>query len=133
MYYIRHIQNSGISSTLFFHITLCNPLYSQPSHILSPGIFRIRSLFKTLWNVDQEYSEPCHGALFSHIQAYPEPCTLLAWCRNLTYLQSWNIQYASIIASWCIYQTLSYLRKFTNIQNSDMFKTGHIFRTLSKI
>ena len=39
----RHIETySGISSTC---------------HILSPCIFRTGSLFKTLWNVDQAYSE----------------------------------------------------------------------------
>ena len=37
-------------------------------HILSLRIFRTGSLFKTPWNVDQAYSEPCHRALYSHIQ-----------------------------------------------------------------
>ena len=31
------------------------------------------------------------------------------------------------------FRTLSYLQKFTNIQNLDILKTWHIFRTLSKI
>ena len=42
--------------------------HSQSCHILSPSIFWTEGLFKTLWNVDQTYSEPCHRALFSHIQ-----------------------------------------------------------------
>ena len=56
--------------------------YSQPSHILSPGIFRIRGLFKTLWNIDEAYSEPFHRVLFSHIQAYSEPYTKLAYAET---------------------------------------------------
>ena len=45
--------------------------YSQPCHVLSPGIFRTGSLFnKTQWNFDQAYSEPYHKGLvlFRHIQ-----------------------------------------------------------------
>ena len=47
---------------------------SQLWYILRPSIFRTPYLFITLWNVDQAYSEPCHRALFSHIQTYSEPC-----------------------------------------------------------
>ena len=46
---------------------------SQLWYILRPSIFRTPYLFITLWNVDQAYSEPCHRALFSHIQTYSEP------------------------------------------------------------
>ena len=53
--------------------------YLQPCHILSRGIFRTGSLFKTLWNVDQGCLEPCHSALFSHIQGYSESCETLAY------------------------------------------------------
>ena len=56
--------------------------YPQPYHILSPGIFRTGGLFKTLWNVNQAYSEPCHRALFSHIQTYSEPCATLAYAKT---------------------------------------------------
>ena len=52
--------------------------------------------------------------------------------RNVAYSESWNIQNTSIIAYRRIFITLSYLRKFTNIQNSDMFKTRNIFRTSKK-
>ena len=48
--------------------------------------------------------------------------------RNLAYSESWNIQNSFIIASQRIFRILSYLRKFSNIQNSDIFKTRHIFR-----
>ena len=112
MYYIRHIQNSDIISTLLFQVyagifnhiehyysifthsetlfrfiqaysTPCVTLaYWQPCHILSLGIFRIGSLFQTLWNVDQAYSEHCHRTLFSHIQTYSEPCATLAYAET---------------------------------------------------
>ena len=60
--------------------------YSHSCHILNPGIFRTGSLFKALWNVDQTYSELCHRASFSHIQAYSEPCATLA------YTETWHIR-----------------------------------------
>ena len=63
-----------------------NLAFSQPYHILSPGTFRTGSLFRTLWNGHQPYSEPCHSALFSHIQLYSEPCTTLA------YAETWHIR-----------------------------------------
>ena len=50
-------------------------------------------------------------------------------CRNLSYSESWNIQNS---ACWRIFRTQSYLQKFTNIQDSDIFKTWHIFKTFSK-
>ena len=56
--------------------------YSQPCHILSSGIFRTKGLFKTLWNVDQAYSEPCHRALFRHIQTSSQPCAKLAYAET---------------------------------------------------
>ena len=56
--------------------------YSQPYHILSPGIFRIRGLFKTLWSIDEPYSEPFHRVLFSHIQAYSQSCAKLAYAKT---------------------------------------------------
>ena len=103
---LRHIQAySGIFSTL------CNPRlfttypYSEPWHIQNQ---RTRGLFKALWNFDQTYSEPCHRASFSHIVEYSEPYATLA------------------------FRTLPYLRKFTNIQNSDIFKARHICRELSQ-
>ena len=71
----RHIQHPALTLT-----------YSKLCQILSPGIFRTRALFKTLWNIDKTYSEPCHKALFSHIQAYSEPCTTLA------YAETWHTQ-----------------------------------------
>ena len=60
---LRHIQ---VYSDIFN--ILCYLAYSKACYILRPGIFTTGGLFKTLRNVDQAYSEPCHGALFSHIQ-----------------------------------------------------------------
>ena len=56
--------------------------YSQPCHILSLGLFRTGGLFKALQNVDQTYSEPWHRTPFSHIQAYSEPCAMLAYAET---------------------------------------------------
>ena len=95
--------------------------YSKPCHILSHGIFRTGGLLKALWNVDQT----CSGIFRTLYNA----CI----CRNLTYSESWNIQNPSITISQHIFRTLSNLRKFTKIQNSDIFKTLHMCRTLSKI
>ena len=105
--------------------------YSQPCHFLSPGIFWTRCLFKTLWNVDQAYSEPYNrGALFSHIQNLVQ-CLHMQKPGILVILLAYscNIQNASIIASCHIDKNLW---TFTNIQNSGVFKTWHIFRTVSK-
>ena len=44
--------------------------YSQPCYILSPDVSKTGSLYKTLGNVDQAYSEPGSGtlsAIFRHI------------------------------------------------------------------
>ena len=54
----------------------------QPLHVLSPGVFRTGSLFKTLWKVDQVYSELCHRTLFKHIQADPEPYATFAYAET---------------------------------------------------
>ena len=54
-------------------------------------------------------------------------------CRNLAYSKSWYIQNSSIIAPGLLFIALSYLWKLTNIHNSDIFKTRHIFRTFLKI
>ena len=52
---LRHIHAYWVIFQAYSGIfsTLCNP-----------------HLFKTLWNIDEAYSQPCHRALFSHIQTY---------------------------------------------------------------
>ena len=79
---LRHYQ--GIFRRIQTYTAPCITLeYSQPYHILSPGIFRTGGSFKTLWN-EQAYSELCHWKLFNHIQAYSEPRSTLA------YAEPWN-------------------------------------------
>ena len=100
----------GIFRLIQAYLAPCVTLvYSQPYHIVSPGVIKTGGLFKNLRNIGQPCSESCHGAFFSHIQN------------------------SSINTSRRIFRILSYLRKFTNIQNSDIFKTRHIYRNLSKI
>ena len=75
-----HIQTLLRHNLAYSSIFLCVTLaYLQPCQILSHSIFRTRGLFKSLWNVDQTYSESCHWALFSHIQGYSQPCGTLAY------------------------------------------------------
>ena len=75
--------------------------YSQLCHILNPSIFRARGIFKTLGNFDQAYSEPCHSqnSLFWHYSAILRTLHKTCICRNLSCLNSCNIQNTSIIAS----------------------------------
>ena len=117
----RYLSKCSSSPSLILpsKISGCAPALNiwQFSECVSVSIFRTGGLFKTLWNVDQSYSEPCHRALFSQIQTYSEPCATLA------YSESWNIQNPSIIASRRIFRASSYLRKFENSQNSDILKT----------
>ena len=121
---LRHIlAHSGILGTL------CNP------HIHSLVIF-----WALTCSEPETYLKPCE-TLTRHIQnpvigyysdIFRTLCNI--WVgRNLAYSESWNIENSSIIASQCILRTLSYLQKFKNIQNTDMFKTQHIFRTLLKV
>ena len=70
---LRNVQAyAGIFSTLCNTCIFTTFPYSEPCHI------KIAGFLKTMWNVDQAYSEPCHGALFSHIQVYSEPCARLS-------------------------------------------------------
>ena len=85
---LRHIQAHWDIIKAYSDIfsTLCNP---QPCHIVSPNIFRTGGLFKTLWNVDQVYSEPCHRAWLRTLR------NACIW-RNVAYSESRNIQNLSI-------------------------------------
>ena len=94
---LRHIQaSSGIFSTL------CNPRIFTNLPYLSPGIFKTGGFFKTLWNVDQTYSEPCHRILFSQIQKYSGLCAMPA------YVETWHI-----LENLRIFRTLTYLKPDT--------------------
>ena len=85
--------------------------YSKPCHILSSGIFRTIGLYKTLWHIDQAYSETCHMALFSHIQTYSEPCAMLTW-------HTWNPG---------IFRTPPYLYLNTFLEPYHIYKKLQIF------
>ena len=91
-------------SDLFWHIQHHVHIYNFVISYFEPG-----SLFKTEWNIDQAYPEPCHWALFSHIHNLVKPL---------------HMQKPSI------HRILEYSRKFMNILNSYICKTCHIFRTL---
>ena len=79
---------------------------------------RLPGIFRTLpWDIIQPYS--------GKFKTLCNACI----CRNLSYSESWNIQNS---ACWRIFRTQSYLQKCTNIQDSDIFKTWHIFKTFSK-
>ena len=66
---LRHIQDQ-----LDIFSTLCNPRV----FIQNLTIFWAQAYLQ-LWNVNQAYSESCHGVLFSHIQTYSEPCATLTY------------------------------------------------------
>ena len=108
---LRHIQAYSAP-----FVTLA---YSQPCHILNPGIFRTGGLLKALWDVDQTYSEPCHRASFSHIQAYSESCATLAYAET-RHIQNPGIfgtrpwLYPDIYSEPChIYENLRIFRNLT--------------------
>ena len=106
--------------------------YPKPCHIPSPGLFGAGDIFKTLWKIDPLYQNPAIEqfllALFSTIQGF----------LNLVYSESWPIQNTVILTklgkSWVILE----IQKPGIIENpgilkTDLFKTRHAFRNLSKI
>ena len=112
-----------------FCVTLA---YSQPSHILSPCIFRTGKLFKTLWNVDHVYSEPCHRVLFSHIQKYSVPCATLECAETFHTRNPRIFRTLPKFHPDAFSELLLYLRNF-QIFRTLTSKIRHIFRTLSVI
>ena len=91
-------KGAAFDSWTQYRSRICSavPTYLQPSHSLSTSIFRTGSLFKTLRNVDQIYSQPFHRALLSHIQVYSEPHAKLAYAETW-YIQNPGIFRTSII------------------------------------
>ena len=91
--------------------------YSQSCHILSTGIFWIepKAYLKTLWSVDQAYSEPCHRVLFSYIQECSEPCPTLA------YAEIWHTQNPEI------FRTLTLLHPYVYTEPCHINENLHIF------
>ena len=125
---LRHIQAYPFKfSTLYNPRIFATLPYSEHWHI-----FRTGSLFRTLWKVDQVYSELCHRTLFNHIQSYSEPCATLA------YAEAWHTRNHGIFRtptkllpdayseSCHIYENLGMCRTLTYLKLDT-------FRTLSKI
>ena len=126
---LKHVQTySGISSTLCNHSLFITLLYSESWHILNPRLIQnpVKSSEHIQNSDKRHYSDIlCNACTFR---------TLCNACirRNMAYSKSWNIQNRSITAFWHMpVRNLSYLWKFTKIQNPDIFKTWYIFRTLS--
>ena len=128
--------------------TLCNTVqltYLQTCHIMSPGIFWTGGLFKTLWNHDQAYLEPCHRALICHIQSYSEPCVTLAYAetshtrnpgifRTLPYLHPNPYSEACHIkGNLQIFRTLTYLKPDTYLEPSQRFKMEILAKIVKKL
>ena len=116
---LRHTHKYwGIFRLIQAYTAPCVTLvYSQPCHILSPGIFRTGCLFKTLWVADQAYSELWHRASFSQIQTYSELSAALA------YAETWHIR------------ILEYSEPFhncipTHIQNPAIFTKSYEYSEL---
>ena len=162
MYCVRQItKNSGILNAVFSGICLHVHSYLallRHIHTYWEFIKAYSDLFRHsapyIKHLDKHnlaiframaYLEP--GAYSNPVKRWPGtfrtlPEGIIRSClehyETLAYPQIWHarnpgIFRTSIIASRRIFRTLSYLRKFTNIQNSDTFKTRQVFRTFSKI
>ena len=102
---LRHIQAyAGIFSTL------CNLPYSQRCNILSLRIFRTESLFKTLWSIDQTYSEP-------YIEHYSGIFRTLC---NTTHIQN-PVIFVNIYENLWIIRTLTCLKSYIYSEPSQRF------------
>ena len=80
-------------------------------------MFRIWILFKSLWNVNQAYSEPCYRPLFRHIQAYWEPC----YRPLFRHIQAYS-ELCHIYENLLIFRTLTYLKPNSFSEPSQRFK-----------
>ena len=121
--FLRHIHTYWgfieAYTSLFKHIQ--HPV--QPLHICAT-----LAIFPVLAYLGLEtYSKPCEtftrhmqnpaivrtvysGIIQSYSDIFRTFCNACK-CKNLVYLESWNIQNPSIIVSWDIFITLSYLQK----------------------
>ena len=101
----------------------CIQHHVLPSHIHNLAIFwalayleleaHLKPCETLTWHI-QKLAIGHYSAIFRPFRTLCNPCIH----RNLAYLESWNIRNPSITASPCIFRTLSYQRKSTNIQNS---------------
>ena len=85
------------------------------------GINKLRSYLKSCETLTRHIQNPPQGIIQPYSDIFRTLCNACI-CRNLTYSKSWNIQNLSIIASQCIFRTLSYLQVYKNLQ---------IFRSLT--
>ena len=105
-------------------------VYSQPCHILSPGIFRTKGIFKTLWNVYQAYSEPCHRSIFRHIQNLSK--FLHTQKPGILRILEYSEPFHDCVLTH-VQNPVIFIQKFTNIQSLTYLKPDtFIFRTLSR-
>ena len=87
---------------------------SQPCHILSPGIYRTRGLFKTLWNVDQAHTIASRRIF-----------------KTLWHLQKFtNIQNSDIFKIQDIFRTLYFFCKI--VKNYNYFSKVLHLRSLTR-
>ena len=167
LYWIRHIQNtSGIFNTVFSgvgrHIQAYSALlrdihscwdiikaysapcvtlaYSQPWHILSPGIFITGGLFKTLWNADQAYSEHSghYSAIFKNTENLvqrlhkqkPDIFGILEYSKILpkSYPNTFS-KPCHIYENLQIFRDLTYLKPDTYAESSQRFKIYLFFQS----
>ena len=147
MYFISHIQNCGIFRTLFIRVFryiqaysallimhihaywdiiktyLCLfmhlPNFVLPSHIHDLGIFWALAYLER-----EAYSKLCE-TLTRHIQNLAIARTV---CSDI--IQPYSRSFRTLCNA-SIWKNLAYLESW-NFQNPDIFKTRHIFRTLSK-
>ena len=75
--------------------------YSQASHILSSSMFRNGGMFKTLWNFEHIYSEPCHSQNSFH-RYYSQPYAIFRQiqCVTLAYVKAWHNQNPGIFRTF---------------------------------
>ena len=93
------------------------------------SLFKTRALFKTLQNVDQAYSEPCHRASFSHIQQYSEPCAETWHTWNPGIFKTFPSLHPDAYSEPChvsknlrIFRTLTYLKPDTYSEPSQKIR-----------
>ena len=86
--------------------------FSQPFHMVSPGIFGTRGLFKPCETFTRNIRNPAMGI----IQPYSEPYAMLAYAK-IWHTQ--NLEYSELFHNYISTQIQkpAILRKFKHIQN----------------
>ena len=123
----------GIFRLILTYSAICITFaYSQPYHILSHGIFRTEAYLEPCKTLTRHIQNPVmwyYSAIFRHIQNLVQRLHM----HKPSIIGILEIQDSSIIESRQLFRILPYLQKFTNIENSDIFKTQYILRILSII